>query len=180
MKDEVFSQLEEKLLELPLAQYCFVDLNEILFLDHVRYICETECPQYGKSWACPPAVGSVEECKAKVLSYKEGFVFTTLREVSDIANLEETLATRKEHEDITREVCRIFREAGYDVTALSTESCAICGECAYPNAPCRHPDQMFPCVESFGILVTDLAEKHEIEFMYGGNVVTWFSMILIP
>ena len=55
---------------------------------------------------------------------------------------------------------------------------AICEHCAYPDAPCRHPDKMFPCIESYGILVTDLAEKYQITFMNGGNVVTWFSLIL--
>ena len=43
--------------------------------------------------------------------------------------------------------------------------------------PCRHPDKMFPCVESQGILVTDLAEKHGLDFM-NGNIVVWFSLIL--
>ena len=37
---------------------------------------------------------------------------------------------------------------------------------------------MFPCVESQGILVTDLAEKFHIDFQAGGNLVTWFSLIL--
>ena len=64
-----------------------------------------------------------------------------------------------------------------DVMALSTEACAICQKCAYPDAPCRHPDRMFPCVESQGILVTDLAEKHGLDFM-NGNIVVWFSLIL--
>ena len=44
--------------------------------------------------------------------------------------------------------------------------------------PCRHPDRMFPCVESHGLIVTALAERHGIEFQYGGNVVTWFSLLL--
>lgn len=47
-----------------------------------------------------------------------------------------------------------------------------------PGCPMRHPDKMFPCIESYGILVTDLAEKYQITFMNGGNVVTWFSLIL--
>ena len=54
-----------------------------------------------------------------------------------------------------------------------TEACAICQKCAYPAAPCRHPERMFPCVESQGILVTDLAEKHGLDFM-NGNIVVWF------
>ena len=58
------------------------------------------------------------------------------------------------------------------------EACAHCRRCAYPHAPCRHPDRMFPCVESHGILVTDLAERHGIDFLAGNNLVTWFSLIL--
>ena len=60
---------------------------------------------------------------------------------------------------------------------LSTEACAICEHCAWPNGPCRHPEQMFPCVESHAIVVTDLAEREGIDF-YPGNLVTWFSLLL--
>ena len=102
---------------------------------------------------------------------------TTLTEVSDIANLEETLATRAPHEAVTREALAILKPHVKDVMALSTEACAICEHCAYPGAPCRHPELMFPCVESHGIIVTALAEKEGIDF-YGGNLVTWFSLLL--
>lgn len=177
MTDEKKKRIEERLLELPLAQYAYIRPEELTFPEQVRYICETECPRYNTTWACPPAVGTVEECRARCLSYEEGFLFTTFSEVPDIENLEETLTYRDGHEEITRAVCEIFKEQGLEVMALSTESCAVCGTCAYPDAPCRHPEKMFPCVESYGILVTDLAEKHAIEFMYGGNVVTWFSLL---
>ena len=29
-----------------------------------------------------------------------------------------------------------------------------------------------------GIVISELAEKHGIAFLYGGNIVTWFSLIL--
>ena len=54
----------------------------------------------------------------------------------------------------------------------------ICGQCAYPDGPCRHPDRMFPCVESQGIMILDIAERFGIPFQAGGNIVTWFSLIL--
>ena len=57
------------------------------------------------------------------------------------------------------------------------EACAICEQCAWPDEPCRHPDRMFPCVESHGILVTDLAERRGIDFLAGSNLVTWFSLL---
>lgn len=171
-------KLEAQITEFPVCEYAFIDPKDISFLDQVRYICETECPQYGKSWSCPPAVGTVQECMEKCSRYSGGFVFTTISEVTDIANMEETLATRMEHEEITRKIRDLFLEQCEEVQVLSTESCAVCEKCAYPDAPCRFPDKMFPCIESYGILVTDLAEKYGISFLNGVNIVTWFSLIL--
>lgn len=169
--------LEQQLSEMPLFQYAFMKSDELTFTQRVRHICETECPQYGTTWACPPAVGTVEECKARCRSFEDLLMISTVTEVSDIANLQETLDTRADHEDITRQVERLIRDQGLETMTLSTESCAICPHCAYPNAPCRHPEKMFPCVESQGILVTDIAEKYGMEF-FQGNIVTWFSLIL--
>ena len=168
--------VEAQLCELPISQYAWIDPRQIEFSERIRYVCEQECTMYGKSWACPPAVGSVAECREKVLSYPAGLVFTTLTEVEDIADLEATLATRAPHEQITRQVRDILRQYASDVLTLSTEACAVCRHCSYPDAPCRHPDRMFPCVESDGIVATDLAEKNGIEF-YNGNLVTWFSVL---
>ena len=53
--------LEAQLSELPLYQYAFVKTEDILFSDRIRWICEHECTMYNKTWACPPAVGSVED-----------------------------------------------------------------------------------------------------------------------
>ena len=88
----------------------------------------------------------------------------------------DALALRAPHEQITRQVRDILRQYASDVLTLSTEACAVCRHCSYPDAPCRHPDRMFPCVESYGIVATDLAEKNGIEF-YNGNLVTWFSVL---
>ena len=61
--------LEEKLAELPLYVYHFFDPKGLEFSDRIRWICKNECPMYGTSWACPPAVGTVSYCKAKCLGY---------------------------------------------------------------------------------------------------------------
>ena len=49
--------LERQIQELPLFQYAFMKTEELMFTERVRYICNTECPRYGTTWACPPAVG---------------------------------------------------------------------------------------------------------------------------
>ena len=169
--------LEQQLQELPLFQYAFMKSSELSFTERVRFICKEECPRYGTTWACPPAVGSVDSCKAQCLTYPDMLMITTVTEVADIANVEETLATRGDHEEITRQVAELMKAQGCELRVLSTESCALCQTCTYPDAPCRHPEKMFPCVESQGILVTELCEKYGMEF-FNGNIVTWVSLLL--
>ena len=169
--------LEERLADYPLYAYEFITTDELVFADRVRYICEHECPMYNTTWACPPAVGTVEECRARVMAFREGLMIATITEVSDIANIRETLDTRADHEAVTHAISRLIAGESSETLTLSTEACALCEKCAWPGAPCRHPDRMFPCVESHGILVTDLAERHGIDFLAGSNLVTWFSLI---
>ena len=61
--------MEQALSELPLYIYSDIDPKSLEFAQRVRYICEHDCPMYGKSWACPPGVGSVESCKQKCERY---------------------------------------------------------------------------------------------------------------
>lgn len=171
-------QLEQQLRELPIVQYEFLETAELTFSPRVRLVCETDCTRYGTSWACPPAVGTVEECRERCLSYPHTLLITTMNEVDGIEDLEGTLRTRTGHEEITRQVSELLRAQGAETYPLSTESCAICQKCSYPDGPCRHPERMFPCVESQGILLIDTAERFGIEFQAGGNIVTWFSLIL--
>lgn len=168
--------LEAALAELPLLQYAFCSPADLTFTDRVRHVCEAECPMYHTTWACPPAVGTMEECRERCLGYEGVLILSTVTEVRDIADMEETLATRAGHEAVTHEAEALLKAQGCETMALSTEACAICDHCAYPAGPCRHPDQMYPCVESHGILVTAIAEQLGLEF-FNGNLVTWYSLV---
>ena len=170
--------LEEKLSELPLLGYFHIDPKNLEFSDRIRWICENECPMYGKTWACPPGVGQVSHCKSKCLSYENCLMIASITEVADISDLEETLATRPEHENLTNQVRDIMVELGTIPYVLSTEACAICDRCAILDGqPCRHPRKMHPCVESHGINVIPVLEENGLEFQFGGNVVTWISLL---
>lgn len=173
-------KLEQGLSELPLYTYFFIDPKELEFSDRVRWICEHECAQYGKSWACPPGVGTVEQCRKHCLSYNSCLVISTVTEVADIADIDETLTTRQEHEAVTDQVAQLLRQLGAEPFVLSTESCAICQRCAILDGqPCRFPEKMHPCVESQGINVIPVLERNGLSFQYGQNIVTWISMLLL-
>ncbi len=171
-------RLEEQLAELPLYLYDFLDPKELEFSQRIRWICQHECPMYGKTWACPPGVGSVESCREKCLSYGNCLMIATIAEVSDIADIQQTLATRPEHEKITNQVGAAMEALGAKPYILSTEACALCQRCAIlAGQPCRHPESMHPCVESHGINIIPTLESRGLEFQYGENVVTWVSLL---
>ena len=170
--------LEQQMSELPLYVYQFIDPNELEFSDRIRWICEHECPMYGKSWACPPGVGSVEHCTKVCRGYANCLMIATITEVSDISDIHETLATRPDHEKITNQVRDLMRQQGVQPYILSTEACAVCQRCAILDGlPCRLPGRMHPCVESHGINLLALLDQHGLAFQYGENVVTWFSLL---
>ena len=171
-------KLEEQLAELPLLGYFFIDPKSLEFSDRIRWICENECPMYGKTWACPPGVGAVAECKCKCQSFDNCLMISTVTEVNDITDIDETLATRPEHEAVTNQVGALMEELGTKPYILSTEACAVCEWCAYLDGlPCRYPERMHPCVESHGINLIPVLEENGIEFQFGGNVVTWVSLL---
>lgn len=171
-------EIEEQLLELPIVQFAWIPCSDIPFSEHARVICKQECPRYGKSWSCPPGVGTVEECKDRCMRFEGAFVFSTIAEVNDIMNMEETLSTLKNHQEVMYEIVRILGQYAQETLPLSGESCAACAKCTYPDAPCRQPQRMVSCIEGYGIVVPLLAEKAGIEFENGSNVVTWFGMVL--
>ena len=171
-------RLEKGLAELPLLGYFFLDPKNLDFSQRVRWACEQECPRFGKTWACPPAVGTVESCRCKCLAFDNCLMIATAAEVTSLSDMEETLATRPAHEAVTDAVGRLLEEQGAKPYILSTEACAVCERCAYLDGEdCRVPEKMHPCVESHGINLIPTLEENGLEFQFGGNVVTWVSLL---
>ena len=172
------ARLEAELAQLPLYYYGFVDPKRLEFSERIRYICSAECPMYNKTWACPPAVGEVKECEGKCKAFTNCLMVGTITEVADIADIDAALATRGDHEEITNQVRGFFRAQGVDPYILSTEACAVCDRCAWLDGePCRFPERMHPCVESHGINLIPVLEENGLEFQYGENIVTWYSLL---
>ena len=111
--------------------------------------------------------------------YQNCLLISSIAEVNDIADIEETLATRPAHEALTEQVGALLKEQGVQPYILSTQACAICDRCAIlDNQPCRFPEKMHPCVESHGINVVPILERLGLEFQFCSNVVTWISLLL--
>ena len=77
------AKLEAQLTQLPLYQYAFLKPEELPFSPRLQTVCRENCPMYGKSWSCPPAVGTVDACRARCLAYPEALLVVTVQEVAD-------------------------------------------------------------------------------------------------
>lgn len=124
-------KFEQFIADYPIFEYRLIETKDINAAERVRTICKVECERYGSTWACPPAVGTLEECEAKIKSYPEAVFFSSVAEVSDLFNMEEMLSTRHAHEELTTKVGEYLKGEGYETFILSTESCDICETCAY-------------------------------------------------
>lgn len=170
--------LEQQLSQLPLYVYEFIDPRGLEFSERIRWICQNECPMYGKTWACPPGVGSVPECRGRCETYQNCLLVGTVVETEDITDIDATLATRGDHEAVTNQVRDLLRQQGIEPYILSSEACAECPRCAILDGqPCRYPERMHPCIESHGINIIPTLEGCGLEFQYGDNIITWYSLL---
>ena len=158
---DIKEKFEDFIAQYPIFEYRLLDTADIRVQERVRTICK-------------------QECEKKIHSFPQAIFFSSVAEVSDMMNMEEMLSTRMAHEDLTEKVRDFLEGEGYETFTLSTESCDYCKRCAYLDGkPCRFPEHMHPCLESYGVVVNEIVEREQMEYNLGGNTILWFSMFLI-
>jgi len=171
--------LEQALHAAGMFQHGIVDTAEIHFSQEVRAMCEANtCQQYGKTWACPPAIGTVEACKKKILQYEKMLVFTGKYDIEDSFDFEGMMAAHRQFSNACRKVSAAIRPHLNQYLFFSNEGCDLCKECTYPSAPCRFPDRMHGSLEGNGIFVNDLAKSANVNYHNGANTVTYFGALV--
>lgn len=170
---------ENNLKEIGIHEYGMISTVEIPFGQEVRKICEgNACRLYGTTWACPPAVGTVEECRARCLSYKTAMVFNAVYPLEDSFDYEGMMQGHGTFKDLCDRLYELVKPQLYEFLLLSNEGCKRCKICTYPSTPCRHPERLFPSLEGFGIHVAQLADRANVKYVNGTNTVTYFGMLL--
>ena len=168
----------EKCKALGIHEHTILPVEKISFSDEVRKACEVNyCGGYGKTWACPPGVGTVEECREKCQKFKYVYIFSTVHELEDSFDYDGMVDGKKAHELVCAEIGKLFDKEIPINFMLTAEGCGNCEKCTYPDAPCRFPDKMHPSVESFGISVVKEASIAGINYINGANTVTYFGNI---
>ena len=153
-----------------------LDVSTLHVMQDVRDMCAVNtCRQYGKTWACPPAIGTVEECRARVQQYEKMLVFSVKCDLEDSFDYEGMVEGGKRFKRICRAIHKAVSQELDDYLLLSNEGCDQCRECTYPGAPCRFPELTHGALEGYGILVSELAGQAGIRYINGANTVTYFG-----
>lgn len=168
--------LQKLLAEAGVWESGYVNTAEIKFEQEVRGMCEVNtCGQYGKSWACPPALGTVEECRTRLQAYPKMLVFSVKCDLDDSFDYEGMVAGGKRFKEICRAIDQAVEPLLTDYLLLSNEGCGLCKECTYPDSPCRFPKRAHGALEGYGIMVSRLAAQAGIRYINGANTVTYFG-----
>ena len=172
-----YHNIEQFITQFPIYQYEIIDSSEIVFNDKAGKFCKKECSRYGTSWSCQPAIGKVEKCKAKCLKFPKALLFSSIANVSDDAP--EIMKCQRNHLQVIKRITRFLSVNNILNYALSTDACLLCEKCSYPKKACIRPDSMIPCIESHGIELIDLAEKHHMDYWLDDNIKIWFGLIFL-
>lgn len=168
-----------KLMDIGISQYGIISTSQISFLQEIRELCEkNSCRNFATTWACPPAVGTLSECKEKCLAFSQALVFNSIYPLEDSFDIEGMEAGHRMFKTVCDHLYTWVKPQLGEFIILSNESCIRCKDCTYPDSPCRFPEILFPSIEGFGILVTKLAESAQISYINGKNTVTYFGMLL--
>ncbi len=157
-----------------------LDMDSLEFMEEVRSMCSADrCKSYGKSWSCPPAIGSVERAKERAEAYHRGIIVQTAGTLADSFDMDGTAAIMKRHRKNFDTLVRQVKYFYPDCLPMGAGTCRICRSCTYPDRPCRHPDKMISSMEAYGLLVSDVAIRSGLKYNYGENTMCFTSCVLI-
>ena len=157
-----------------------LDISRLAYHGEVREICRGNlCRGYGATWACPPAIGTLDECRARVEKYSRMALFSAKYQLEDSFDMEGMQNGWREFKRTVDVLDGLLRKRlSGDYLLLSNEGCKRCEKCTYPDAPCRFPDKLFHSLEGYGFIVSDLAKMAGIRYINGENTVTYFGAVL--
>lgn len=175
----MLSKLKEIAVQCQFTEAAYIDVCSLNFYPEVRAICEGNvCQNYAASWACPPAIGTVDACKERVQQYDKMLLFSHVYQLEDSFDFEGMVDSLQDFKHLTDLFHHQLEPVLPGFLLLSNEGCGRCVHCTYPGAPCRFPHLLHHSLEGYGFMVNELAKDAGIHYNNGPNTVTYFGALL--
>lgn len=157
----------------------YVAVSNLKFYDEIRRICEENtCRNYATSWACPPAIGTIDECRARVSRFDRMLLISRAYKIEDSFDFEGMAEAGKDFKRLVDRFQKNIENVLSGYLLLSNEGCFRCAKCTYPDAPCRFENRLHHSIEGYGFIVSELAREANIRYNNGPNTVTYFGAVL--
>ena len=157
----------------------FLSIADLAFEEEIRKYCVGNvCRCYNTTWACPPAVCTLEECRERCAAYDSMLLFNCKYLLKSSFDMKGMMAAMKEFKDLADRIDEKMRELPISFMILGNESCGRCKKCTWPDEPCRFPDKLHHSIEGYGFNVTKLAKAAGLHYNNGEKTVTYFGAVL--
>ncbi len=155
-----------------------LDPQSLVCEERVRSACSADvCRAYGRSWTCPPAVGTLEECGDRLYGYHHGLLLQTVGHLSKRIDSRGMRDTEELHNRRLSELREEMLGEYPELLCLGAGGCRICKSCAYPE-PCRYPERAFSSMEAYGLFVTAVCRNAGLPYYYGEKTISFTGCIL--
>ncbi len=157
----------------------YISVEDLEFNPAIRDICAgNSCGMYGRTWACPPAVGSLDDCRERCSKFNTMMLFSKVFELEDSYDFEGMAQALRDFEITADEVQQALAPEVGECLVLSNEGCGRCASCTFPDNTCRFPDLLHHSIEGYGFNVTRLAKQAGMTYSYGPGSVVFFGAAL--
>ena len=176
---DIITQLKEIAIRSGFYQCGEIRVSKVKIYPELRKACEVNtCRKYDTSWTCPPGVGTLEECTARVKKYSEMLLFSQKFELEDEFDIEGMAAGRIEFKKTVSVFEQGIEGLLKDCMFLTNEGCDRCEKCTYPDSPCIFPDKIHHSISGYGFFVSELARQAGIKYNNGAGTVTYLGALL--
>ena len=177
--NDILQIIENNVAKSDFTYYKPITIDEIVFEAELRKSCEMNaCGKFGGSYSCPPHVGEINDCIAKVKKYSKGFIFQYVGQLEDSYDFEGMM----ENQDVFTEKVRKFRTEIKDIDCLvlGAGPCTLCKECAYKTGkPCVSKNLMISSVEAHGMFVNPTLLNVGLHYNNGIDTVSYVGIVMI-
>jgi predicted metal-binding protein len=171
-------ELMDKALEMGFSEVTPIDCATLELRDDVRDSCvKNACGKYGTNWTCPPACGTLEECKERIRPYKRGFIAITVGDIEDSFDFDSIREVSLRHGENMVKYSRWLIDNCPGAIPLGAGPCGFCKDCNYPE-PCRFPKNRIIAMEALGLLVGDVCKKNGALYYHGPEKQAFFGCFL--
>lgn len=154
--------------------------SELRVRSEVRDMCSSDkCKSYGKSWACPPGCGPIEEYQKLIDAASVCHVVQTVAQLEDDFDIETMMEAAKLQDERCEKLRALLAEHAPQARLLASGTCMICPECTYPDAPCRFPELRLVSMEAAGLVVSDVCTLAGVPYNHGPSTMAYTGCILV-